>query len=105
VVADHRHCKVLLLPDEPWSHRVSGVYGNELANGAPDKAHAVLTNNADGNSYTVSVRAPLNNKQGADKICVQFPTGGGRAGAAGVNKLADEDLNRFIEVLSGYYSE
>ncbi|MEW6983315.1 DHH family phosphoesterase [Colwelliaceae bacterium 6471] len=95
-------CKVVLLDDAPWSRRVSGVYGNELANNAPESAHAVLTLNTD-STYTVSVRAPLSNKQGADIICSQFPTGGGRAAAAGVNKLPQEMLEGFIQVLSQYY--
>ena len=103
VLSDQDNCKVVLLPDQNWSHRVSGAYGNELANSAPHKAHAVLTNNSDGHSYTVSVRAPINNLQGADEVCIQFPTGGGRAGAAGINKLPQNDLGRFIEVLGNFY--
>lgn len=103
VLADNDQANVVMLVDEPWSRRVSGVYGNALANSAPNKAHAVLTLNAD-NSYTVSVRAPLNNKQGADEICIQFPTGGGRAGAAGINNLPEDMLGRFITTLSDYYS-
>ena len=55
-------------------------------------------------SYTVSLRAPLNNKQGADNICVQFPTGGGRAGAAGINQLPKEILGKFIATVSEYYA-
>jgi len=96
------HCKVVQLADAAWARRVSGVFGNELANQSPDKAHAVLTKNAD-DTYTVSVRAPLSNKQGADEICIQFPTGGGRAGAAGVNQLPENMLGEFIQVLSKYY--
>ena len=103
VLSDQEHCKVVLLPDQNWSYRVSGAYGNELANSAPHKAHAVLTNNSDGSTYTVSVRAPINNLQGADEVCIQFPTGGGRAGAAGINKLPQNELGRFIEVLSDFY--
>ncbi|WDE00557.1 DHH family phosphoesterase [Thalassomonas actiniarum] len=102
VLFDGPSCKVVLLADEAWARRVSGVFGNELANASPDKAHAVLTLNAD-LSYTVSVRAPLNNKQGADNICVQFPTGGGRAAAAGINHLPQEKLEAFIEAVSQYY--
>jgi hypothetical protein len=119
VLADNDICKVMLLADEAWSRRVSGVFGNELANQSPDKAHAVLTLNEDtklnhstNNSttsveeptYTVSLRAPLNNKQGADKICIQFPTGGGRAGAAGINQLPKKMLGKFIATVSEYYS-
>ncbi len=94
--------QVIELENASWSRRVSGVFGNELANQAPDKAHAVLTLNAD-NSYLVSLRAPLNNKQGAGDICVQFETGGGRAAAAGINKLSPEKLGKFIEIVSKYY--
>ncbi len=52
------------------------MYGNLLANQSPERAHAVLTSNAD-KTYTVSLRAPLANKQGAGDICAQFETGGG----------------------------
>jgi len=96
-------CKIVQLADEAWARRVSGVFGNELANQSPKNAHAVLTLNAD-QTFTVSVRAPLHNKQGADKICIQFSTGGGRAGAAGINQLPQEQLAQFIEVMSNYYS-
>jgi single-stranded DNA-specific DHH superfamily exonuclease len=103
VVADTNIAKVVELADAAWARRVSGVFGNELANRAPDKAHAVITLNADGNTYTVSLRAPLNNKQGASDICIQFPSGGGRAGAAGINLLPKEQLSKFIDVLNDYY--
>jgi len=102
VIADTNVCKVVQLDDAPWARRVSGVFGNELANNAPDKAHAVLTLNQDA-TYTVSVRAPLTNKQGADEVCIQFPTGGGRAGAAGINQLPQSLLDKFIDTLSAYY--
>ena len=90
-----------LLPDEKWARRVSGVYGNDLANESPDRAHAVLTSRPDG-TYLVSVRAPLRNKTGADSLCMEFPTGGGRKAAAGINELPanmlDQFLDRFDEV-------
>ncbi|MDA0110541.1 DHH family phosphoesterase [Vibrio sp. La 4.2.2] len=97
-------CEVYQLPCESWARRISGVFGNELANRNPDKAHAVLTQNQDGQSYTVSVRAPLNNRNGADEICVQFPTGGGRKAAAGINQLPMSDKDNFINVLQQFYS-
>jgi len=90
------------LPNEAWSRRISGVYGNLLANQDPDAAHAVLTLNSDG-SYLVSLRAPLNNKQGAGDICSQFPTGGGRAAAAGINALPSEMLTDFINHVEKTY--
>ncbi|MEE8060117.1 MAG: DHH family phosphoesterase [Pseudomonadales bacterium] len=92
-----------ILPNEAWARRVSGVYSNDLANGTPSRAHAVLTIKANGN-YLISVRAPLENKIGADELCRRFPTGGGRAAAAGVNDLPAEQLNDFIDQLSWFYS-
>ncbi|WP_105180725.1 DHHA1 domain-containing protein [Pseudoalteromonas sp. T1lg21] len=95
--------KVILLDDAPWARRVSGVLGNDLANQAPNKAHAVLTYNNKG-SYTVSVRAPLNNKQGAVDVCSQFATGGGRAAAAGINELEQQQVEQFITTLVNFYN-
>ena len=103
VLADDLVCKVIALPDAPWARRVSGVLGNDLANQSPSKAHAVFTENDDG-SYRVSLRAPLTNKQGADTICIQFPTGGGRSAAAGINYLPAELVSKFIETVKLYYS-
>ena len=90
------------LPDQAWSRRISGVFGNLLANQQPDSAFAVLTENSDKN-YLVSLRAPLNNKQGAGDICSQFETGGGRAAAAGINNLSRNELSRFIELVELQY--
>jgi len=94
---------VFVLPNEKWARRVSGVYSNDLANNYPNRGHAVLTEKADGN-YLVSVRAPLNNKQGANEIVGQFPTGGGRAAAAGINDLPKDQLLAFVEVFQKYYA-
>ena len=91
-----------ILPNKPWARRVSGVYSNDLANQNPDRGHAVLTVKASGN-YLISVRAPLNNKTGADELCRQFPTGGGRAAAAGVNDLPAEQLPAFIDTFKQFY--
>ncbi|BAJ01474.1 DHHA1 domain-containing protein [Shewanella violacea] len=94
---------VFELPNSAWARRISGVYGNYLANQAPDSAHGVLTDNNDG-TYTVSLRAPLNNKLGAGDICSQFDTGGGRAAAAGINALAKTELARFIKTVEEFYT-
>lgn len=94
---------VFVLPNQPWARRVSGVYSNDLANGSPDRAHAVLTHKDNGN-YLVSVRAPLNNKQGADELCRQFPTGGGRAAAAGINDLPADALSQFIDQFTDFFT-
>lgn len=94
---------VFVLPNASWARRVSGVYSNDLTNQNPDRAHAVLTEKANGN-YLVSVRAPLNNKQGAAALCMQFPTGGGREAAAGINDLPVEMLNQFIDKFEQTYT-
>ena len=93
------------LPCEAWARRISGVFGNILANEAPNKAHAVLTLNQNRQDYTVSVRAPLNHRTGADDICCQFPSGGGRKAAAGINQLPISDKNKFIKAFTSFYQE
>lgn len=92
-----------ILPNEAWARRVSGVYSNDLANGTPGRAHAVLTVKANGN-YLISIRAPLDNKTGADELCRSFPTGGGRAAAAGVNDLPADQLQTFIDRFNQFYA-
>jgi len=84
-----------VLPDEPWARRVSGVYSNDLANLNPSRAHAVLTQKAEG-GFLISVRAPLKRKTGADELCRQFATGGGRQAAAGINHLPQDQLDEFL---------
>ena len=101
-ISESESATIFQFPNQAWARRVSGVFGNELANQNPDKAHAVLTEKSDGN-LLVSVRAPLNNKYGADEICRQFNTGGGRAAAAGINSLSADDLSKFIDVFSDFY--
>jgi len=91
-------------PDAAWSRRVSGVFANELARAAPDRAHALLTELPDG-GYRISVRAPLNNRTGADELCMQFATGGGRKAAAGINKLPADRLEEFTAAFREAYRE
>lgn len=93
---------LFVLPNEAWARRVSGVYSNDLATDNPNRAHAVLTIKDNGN-YLVSVRAPMSNKQGAADLCMQFPTGGGRAGAAGINDLPADMLDDFTAAFQVAY--
>ncbi len=89
--ASHR---LFRLPAEPWARRVGGVLANELAQAAPERAHALLTAKA-GGGFLVSVRAPLSRPTGADELCRAFPSGGGRRAAAGINHLPGEDYDAF----------
>lgn len=93
-----------ILPDAAWARRVSGVWGNELANRNPNKAHAIVSENGNG-GYQVSVRAPLNNKIGADELCELFPGGGGRKAAAGINHLDKSQLAVFITAFMRKYRQ
>jgi hypothetical protein len=96
--------KMMILPDAAWTRRVSGVFGNELARSAPERAHALMTELPDG-GFRVSVRAPLNNKSGADELCMLFPTGGGRKAAAGINALPAESVDAFIDAFREKYGQ
>lgn len=87
---------VYLLPDAAWARRVSGAFANELAQAHPHRAHALISLGHHGD-YVVSVRSPLDTRQGADALCRQFESGGGRAAAAGINRLPEAELERFIQ--------
>lgn len=89
--------RVILLPDAAGSRRISGVFGNDLAQKNPDHAHAILTDNTQDKSYLVSIRAPISKRNGADTLALQFETGGGRAAAAGINRLPYAELDSFIQ--------
>ena len=99
---DKPHIAIYQLPNEDWARRVSGVFGNQLANQYPDRAHAVLTQHPEG-GYVVSVRAPLNNLDHAGELCKQFPNGGGRKGAAGINQLPASELEKFAVLFESTY--
>lgn len=94
--------RVFQLPGASWARRVVGVYSNKLAREQPDMAHAILIANTDG-SQRVSIRAPLATRTGADTLCRQFPTGGGRAAAAGINQLPAELMQQFLDSFSAHF--
>jgi hypothetical protein len=93
-LAEERH-GLHVLPAEPWARRASGVLANELAQAAPRRAHALLTRLPEG-GFVVSVRAPLAVGKGADALCRQFPTGGGRKAAGGINRLPEDAYDEFV---------
>lgn len=96
-VHERQNGAVYILPNEPWSRRVNGVFSNDLARATTSRAHAVLVE-CGNDCYRVSVRAPLDNKTGADELCRQFESGGGRKAAAGINELPESDLQRFTDL-------
>jgi hypothetical protein len=74
-----------------------------LARDNPTRAHALASLLPSGD-YLVSVRAPLKTKSGADELCRQFPTGGGRKAAAGINQLPAEQFQAFLDAMQKQFS-
>jgi hypothetical protein len=99
---ENDNVSIVILPDEPWSRRVIGVYANLLMHSEKNRAHALMILNKN-RSYLVGVRAPYNNKGGADLLCSMFG-GGGRRGAAGINNLPKQDKNNFIKEFKKQFS-
>lgn len=97
------HGAAYILPAKPWSRRVSGAFGNALASASPDRAHAVLTQRGDG-AFVVSVRAPQSSSSGADVLCSRFASGGGRKGAAGINRLPENELPQFMQAFDEVFA-
>lgn len=95
--------RIFYFPGEPWARRVAGVFSNEKAREMPECAHALVVDNNDG-TFMISVRAPLTTRQGAETLCRAFPTGGGRAGAAGINALPADMLTQFHESFDEVFS-
>ncbi len=104
VLREQKQGRVYQFPNEPWARRTVGVFANERAREAIDKAHAILVADGQG-GYVVSVRAPLATKEGAVELCRQFPTGGGRAAAAGINHLPEADVDSFLDGFFAAWNE
>lgn len=94
--------RVYFFPGSPWARRISGVFSNLKATERADLAHAVIIAGSDA-TYRISVRAPLTKRKDADTLCRQFPTGGGRAAAAGINALPSDLLDDFLAAFSTMY--
>ncbi len=92
--AQQEQGRIYIFPGQAWARRTAGVLSNERAREEPARAHALLV--ADGmGGYVVSVRAPLARKKGAVELCQAFPSGGGRAAAAGINHLPADRVEEF----------
>ncbi len=100
IMDTERHFAVVL-PGVAASRRMSGIYGNDLAQQHQSRAHAILTEQEGG--YLVSIRAPLSQRSGADKLAMEFDTGGGRSAAAGINHLPSADLDVFLKAFQSAF--
>jgi hypothetical protein len=85
---------MVVLPNEPWARRAIGVLINEIARSRPNIAVAILCPKGSG-GFTVSVRVPADSAVSAAEFCGDFPSGGGRKSAGGINYLPETDLDRF----------
>ncbi|HKP94627.1 MAG TPA: hypothetical protein VJ385_02615 [Fibrobacteria bacterium] len=97
-----------LVPDEPFARRYGATWANERALQEPGRALAVIHPNRDG-TYLVSIRAP---RQGngaparpASDLAKEFPTGGGRRLAAGINALPADLLDAFLARFSVFFAD
>jgi len=97
------HGRIYQLEGRPWARRVVGVFSNTLAREKPDMAHSMIIPNHDG-TLRISVRAPLANRTGADVLCRRFPTGGGRAAAAGINALPADQKTAFQQAFMEHFA-
>lgn len=93
---------VYILPVEPWARRVSGIFANQLVSPQDPRSYAVLTETARG-TYVVSVRSGQPAQRSASGLCAQFPGGGGRKSAAGINSLPAAELDNFVRAFSVYF--
>jgi len=100
--SDSAHTGLYELPDQPWSRRVIGAFANHLALSHPTHAFAVLAPNTRG-GYVVSVRAPHGHARSASGLCREYPTGGGRHEAAGIDDLPEEALPGFMVRFESYF--
>lgn len=102
VLFDEEFGMVVQLPSSVASSRYSGIYSNDLAMSDPDKAFAIVT--ANGEDFKVSIRAPINRPTGAVTLANQFPTGGGREKAAGINVLPQDKIHEFYSGFSDIFN-
>lgn len=95
-----------LVPDQPWARRYSATWANERIRFHPGEALAILHPRADG-SYLVSIRSPRlpgRPSPPASDLAREFPTGGGRKLAGGINALPKEELERFLARFLEFFS-
>jgi hypothetical protein len=98
-----RAITAIVLPDEPWSRRVSGTLANRLALDDPQRAHVVVTPRVAG-GYVVSLRSPSGRSPSAVDFCRGFPTGGGRRAAAGIDVLEEGRLEKLLQAFETAYA-
>ena len=94
------------LPAEAWARRLGSTFASRLALAEPGRAVATLQalsrgEGKEGVDYQVSIRAPRGGSTEreatpASSLALEFPTGGGRALAAGINRLPADQVDTFV---------
>lgn len=95
------YCRVHRLPNTAWSRRVIGTFANRLARSDPKRTCAIARDTDDGTlRLSVRIARAIVPEPGddADALCRPFG-GGGRAGAAGIDRLPVEQLDEFVDAL------
>jgi len=100
-IHEDTYCRVHRLPNTAWSRRVIGTLANRLARSDTERTCAIARDTDDG-TLRVSLRVARavvpEPGDDADALCRRFG-GGGRAGAAGIDRLPIERLEEFIGAL------
>jgi hypothetical protein len=96
---------MFLLPDAAWARRASGTLANDLAKANAGSAIAIVSpkSRESGGGYLVSIRVPRDSTVSAEAFCRQFPSGGGRRTAAGINHLPPEALDGFAAAFEAQF--
>ena len=89
------------LPATPWSRRVLGSFANLRAREDAARAHLVLAPVA-GGAFMASLRTPAGALPAA-RFARAFGDGGGRATAAGVDRIEPDALGAFIHAFERAY--
>jgi hypothetical protein len=95
--AERGRARFYRLPAEAWARRLGSTHASGLALAHPDRAFAFAHPLRDG-AYQVSIRAPRGDGGAApaSALALEFPTGGGRALAAGINRLPRDEVDAFV---------
>jgi hypothetical protein len=87
--------EIFVLTAEAWARRLSGSLANQRVAAGHGRSVSVLTPRSDG-GYLVSVRVNEKCALGADELCRRYPGGNGRRAAAGIDRLPEAALDRFV---------
>jgi hypothetical protein len=95
---------VRVLPDAPWGRRISGELANRVALAMPHKAHLVITP-LGGGFFGASVRSPRGRSPLAVDFCRQYAGGGGRREAAGIERVAQAELEGLMQAFEDHWGQ